>query len=86
MELGIGNLTSSIFTAIALIGILTAGLASISHLIYYPNGKAAQLLANDRSVNFLFASTVILGAGMLMSTVVLFDRWKNGIFSEITKS
>ncbi len=86
MELGIGNLTSSIFTAIALIGILTAGLASISHLIYYPNGKAAQLLANDRSVNFLFASTVILGAGMLVSTVVLFDRWKSGIFSEIANS
>ena len=84
MKLGFGNLTSSIFTAITLIGILTTGLASISHLIYYPNGRATQLLANDRIVNSLFASTVLFGAGFVLSSIVLFDRWKNGIFSQIS--
>ena len=83
-KLGIGNLTSSIFTAITLIGILTAGLASISHLIYYPNGRATQLLASDRVVNSLFASTVLFGAGLFLSSFVLFGRWKNGIFAQIS--
>lgn len=85
-KFGFGNLSSSIFTAVTLIGILTAGLASISHLIYYPQGRAARLLANDRLVNKLFASTALFGFGMFTSSIVLFDRWKNGIFSEISNS
>jgi glycosyltransferase involved in cell wall biosynthesis len=85
-KFGFGNLASSIFTAVTLIGILTAGLASISHLIYYPHGRAAQLLANDRLVNKLFGSTALLGFGMFISSIVLYDRWKNGIFSEISNS
>ena len=80
--LGIGNFTSSIFTAVTLIGILTAGLASVSHLIYYPNGRATKLLANNRLVDSIFASTVIIGAGWLVTSIALFDRWKNGVFSQ----
>ena len=82
-SLGIGNFTSSIFTAISLIGILTAGLAGISHLIYYPNGRATQMIAADRIVNSLFASSVIFGTGLICSSILLFDRWKNGFFSKI---
>jgi glycosyltransferase involved in cell wall biosynthesis len=82
VRLGIGNLTSSIFTALTLIGILTVGIASIAHVIYYPHGRATQLLSNDRLVNLLFLSTVFLSAGFIISSIVLFNRWKNGIFSQ----
>jgi glycosyltransferase involved in cell wall biosynthesis len=85
-KLGFGTLTSSIFTAVSLIGILTSGLATISHLIYYPNGSATRLLANDRLVNSLFVSTILFGVGLLTSSVALFDRWKNGIFSQLSES
>jgi hypothetical protein len=86
VKLGFGIFTSSIFTAVTLIGILTAGLATISHLIYYPHGRATQLLANDRLVNSLFASTVLFGGGVIFSGIVLFDRWKNGIFSQVSSA
>lgn len=81
--LGFGNLTSSIFAAVSLIGILTAGLAGISHLIYYPNGRATRILANDRLVNFLFSSTVLFATSLILGRILLFDRWKNDIFSTI---
>jgi glycosyltransferase involved in cell wall biosynthesis len=80
IKLGIGNLTSSILTAITLVGLLTVGLAIISHLIYYPFGRATQLLSKNRVVNFLFAGTVMFGLGLLVSGILLFDRWKNDIF------
>jgi hypothetical protein len=83
-QLGIGNLTSSIFTALTLIGILTVGIASIAHLIYYPHGRATQLLSNDRLVNLVFPSTVLISGGFFISSIILFDRWKNGIFSQIS--
>ena len=80
IKLGIGNLTSSILTATTLIGLLTVGLAVISHLIYYPFGRATQVLSKNRVVNLLFTGTVIFGLGLLISGTLLFDRWKNGIF------
>jgi glycosyltransferase involved in cell wall biosynthesis len=86
VKFGIGNLTSSIFMAISLIGILTAGLASISHLIYYPNGRATKILANNQLVNFLFSSTVLFALFLILSGTLLFDRWKNGIFTEISRT
>jgi glycosyltransferase involved in cell wall biosynthesis len=86
VKFGIGNLTSSIFMAISLIGILTAGLASISHLIYYPNGRATKILANNQLVNFLFSSTVLFALFLILSGTLLFDRWKNGIFTEISST
>jgi glycosyltransferase involved in cell wall biosynthesis len=84
VKFGVGNLTSSIFMAVSLIGILTAGLASISHLIYYPNGRATKILANNQLVNFLFSSTVLFALFLILSGTLLFDRWKNGIFTEIS--
>lgn len=86
VKFGIGNLTSSIFMAVSLIGILTAGLASISHLIYYPNGRATKILANNQLVNFLFSSTVLFALFLILSGTLLFDRWKNGIFTEISRT
>jgi glycosyltransferase involved in cell wall biosynthesis len=86
VKFGIGNLTSSIFMAISLIGILTAGLAGISHLIYYPNGRATKILANNQLVNFLFSSTVLFALSLILSGTLLFDRWKNGIFTEISST
>jgi glycosyltransferase involved in cell wall biosynthesis len=86
VKFGLGNLTSSIFMAISLIGILTAGLASISHLIYYPNGRATKILANNQLVNFLFSSTVLFALFSILSGTLLFDRWKNGIFTEISST
>jgi glycosyltransferase involved in cell wall biosynthesis len=86
VKFGIGNLTSSIFMAISLIGILTAGLAGISHLIYYPNGRATKILANNQLVNFLFSSTVLFALFSILSGTLLFDRWKNGIFTEISST
>ena len=82
-QLGIGNLTSSIFTALTLLGILTVGIASIAHLIYYPGGRVSRLLSNDRLVNLLFPITVLLSVGFFTSSIVLFDRWKSGVFIQI---
>jgi glycosyltransferase involved in cell wall biosynthesis len=86
VKFGIGNLTSSIFMAVSLVGILTAGLACISHLIYYPNGRATKILANNQLVNFLFSSTVFFVLSLILSGTLLFDRWKNGIFTEISSA
>lgn len=86
VNFGIGNLTSSIFMAVSLIGILTAGLASISHLIYYPNGRATKILANNQLVNFLFSSTVLFAFFLILSGALLFDRWKKGIFTQISSA
>jgi hypothetical protein len=65
---------------------LTSGLATIAHLIYYPKGRATYLLAKDRLVNSLFISTILFGGGLFVSSVVLFDRWKNGVFSQFSNS
>ena len=86
LKFGFGNLTSSIFTALTLLGILTSGLATIAHLIYYPKGRVTYFLAKDRLVNSLFISTILFGGGLFISSVVLFDRWKNGVFSQFSNS
>jgi glycosyltransferase involved in cell wall biosynthesis len=82
-ELGFGNLSSSIFTAISLVGFLLGGLGLMAHLIYYPKGKLIDYLARQRVVNYCFVAVVFGGLIALVSSVILFDKWKRGFFNNI---
>jgi glycosyltransferase involved in cell wall biosynthesis len=82
-ELGFGNLSSSIFTAFSLVGFLLGGLGLMAHLIYYPKGKAIDFLARPRIVNCFFVAVVFGGLIALISSVILFDKWKRGFFNNI---
>lgn len=83
-ELGFGNLSSSIFTTFSIVGFLIGGLGLMAHLIYYPAGKAIDFLAGARIVNFCFVSVVSGGLIAITSSVILFDKWKQGFFSDIS--
>ena len=82
--LGFGNLSSSIFMTFSRVGLLIGGLGLMAHLIYYPAGKAIDFLAGARIVNFCFASVVFGGLIAITSSVILFDKWKQGFFSDIS--
>ena len=82
--LGFGNLSSSIFMTFSIVGLLIGGLGLMAHLIYYPAGKAIDFLAGARIVNFCFASVVFGGLIAITSSVILFDKWKQGFFSDIS--
>lgn len=83
-DLGLGNLSSSIFTTFSLVGFLLGGLGLIAHLIYYPTGKAIEFLAGSRMVNTCFAAVISGGLIALTSSIILFDKWKQGFFSNIS--
>jgi hypothetical protein len=83
-NLGLGNISSSIFTAITLIGFLFAGLGLTSHFIYYPEGKATKQFSNQRVVEMLFSTFVVIAFIVFSSSVVLFEKWKQGVFSNIS--
>jgi hypothetical protein len=82
-ELGFGNLSSSMFMAFSLVGFLLGGLGLMAHLIYYPKGKAIDFLARPRTVNCFFVAVVLGGLFALISSVILFDKWKRGFFNNI---
>lgn len=83
-ELGFGNLSSSIFTTFSIVGFLIGGLGLMAHLIYYPTGKAIDFLAGAHIVNFCFVGVIFGGLIALTSSVILFDKWKQGLFSDIS--
>lgn len=80
---GFGNLTSSIFGLFTAIGFLIAGLGVISHLVYYPLGRAVRILAKPKIVNFSFSIFVISSLATFIACVFLFGKWNKGVFTVI---
>lgn len=80
---GFGNLTSSLFGLFTAIGFLIAGLGVISHLVYYPLGKAVSLLAKPKIVNFTFSIFVVSASATFLMGALLFGKWNKGVFTVI---
>ena len=85
-SIGFGNLSSSIFMAISLIGFLMSGLGFMAHLIYYPKGKATIFFAKQRVTNSFFAAVAVGGLTVMICTTILFEKWRKGLFADISSS